>query len=81
MTRLRNSFGLDDLDVSTSEDGNTALTAGRYLSENLYTEFEVEQDGRSSISLNFDLREGVTVRGRLDKDGESGLGIFVERDY
>ena len=81
VTRLRNSFGLDDLDVSTSEDGNTALTAGRYLSENLYTEFEVEQDGRSSISLNFDLREGVTVRGRLDKDGESGLGIFVERDY
>jgi translocation and assembly module TamB len=59
----------------------TALTAGRYLSENLYTEIEVEQDGGTSVSLNLDLRDGVTVRGRLENDGESGIGIFIKRDY
>jgi translocation and assembly module TamB len=81
VTRLRNSFGLDDLDVTTAEDGSTALTAGRYLSENLYTEIEVEQEGGTSVSLNLDLRDGVTVRGRLENDGESGIGIFIKRDY
>jgi translocation and assembly module TamB len=81
VSRLRNSFGLDDLDLTTSEDGQTALTAGRYLTENLYTEVDIEQDGGTSVSLNFDLREGVTVRGRLVNDGDSGLGIFIQRDY
>jgi translocation and assembly module TamB len=81
VSRLRNTFGLDDLDVSTSADGQTELTAGRYLTEKLYTEVEAAQDGRTSVSLNFDLREGVTVRGRLENDGDSGLGIFVQRDY
>jgi translocation and assembly module TamB len=81
VTRLRKTFGLDDLDLTTSEDGSTALTAGRYLTENLYTEVEVEQEGRTSVTLNFDVRDGVTLRGRLENDGNSGIGIFVERDY
>jgi translocation and assembly module TamB len=81
VTRLRNSFGLDDLDLTTSEDGSTALTAGRYLSENLYTEIEVEQEGRTSVTLNLDLTDGVTARARLENNGDSGIGIFVERDY
>ena len=81
VSRLRKSFGLDDFDVTTTADGQTALTAGRYLTENLYTEFDIGQDGQSSVSLNFDLRDGVTVRGRLENDGDSGLGIFIQRDY
>ncbi len=81
VTRLRNSFGLDDLDLSTTEDGSTALTAGRYLSENLYSEVELGQDGRSRVTLNLDLSTGITVRGRLENDGDNGIGIFVERDY
>jgi translocation and assembly module TamB len=81
VTRLRNSFGLDDLDLTTNEDGSTALTAGRYLSENLYSEIELGQDGQSRVTLNLDLSTGLTVRGRLENDGDSGIGIFVERDY
>jgi translocation and assembly module TamB len=81
VSRLRKNFGLDDFDVTTTADGQTALTAGRYLSENLYTEIDLGQNGESSVSLNFDLREGVTVRGRLENNGDSGIGIFVQRDY
>lgn len=81
VNRLRKGFGLDDLDLTASEDGETALTAGKYISENAYTEIEIEQGGKSRISLNLDLREGVTVRARLGDDGETGIGVFVERDY
>jgi translocation and assembly module TamB len=81
VSRLRRNFGLDDLDVTTTADGETALTAGRYLTENIYTEVDLGQNGQSSVSLNFDLRDGVTVRGRLEEDGDSGIGIFVQRDY
>ena len=78
---LRRTFGLDDLDVTTAEDGSTALKAGKYISENVYTEIEVDQDGKSQINLNLDLRDGVTVKGRVDADGETGIGVFLEKDY
>jgi translocation and assembly module TamB len=78
---LRRSFGLDDLDVTTSEDGTAALKAGKYISDNVYTEVQVDQDGKSQIDLNLDLREGVTVKGRVGADGQTGIGVYLERDY
>jgi translocation and assembly module TamB len=79
--KLRRSFGLDDFDLATSADGTTTLRAGKYLSENVYTDIEVDQDGRSQINLNLDLRKGLTVTGRVSDDGETGLGVFLEQDY
>lgn len=79
--KLRKSFGLDDLDLATAEDGSAALKAGKYISENLYTEVEVDQAGTSRINLNLDLGAGVTVKGRVGADGDTGVGIFVEKDY
>jgi translocation and assembly module TamB len=79
--RLRKSFGLDDLDVTTDATGSTVLKAGKYISDNVYSEVELGQDGKSQINLNLDLRPGVTVTGRLGADGNTGLGIFVEKDY
>ncbi len=79
--RLRGSFGFDDLDVSTAEDGTATVRAGKYISENVYTEIGVDETGKTRINLNLDLRPGVTVRGRVDSDGESGLGIYLEKDY
>lgn len=81
VSRLRDGLGLDDFDLATADDGTTALTAGKYLTENIYTEVEITQDGRTRANVNLDLRPGLTVRGRLDDDGETGVGIFVERDY
>ncbi len=38
--RLRQGFGLDDLDVATDADGGTSVRAGKYISENVYTQVE-----------------------------------------
>ncbi len=81
LAKLRRGFGLDDLDITTAEDGTTSLTAGKYISRNTYTEVEVDQQGRSEISLNLDLTDNLTIRGRVDSEGETGIGIFLEKDY
>ncbi len=81
MAKLRRGFGLDDLDISTAENGETSLTAGKYISENTYTEIEVDQQGRSTITLNLDVNENLTVRGSLGSDGQTGIGVFLEKDY
>lgn len=81
VSRLRRGFGLDNLDIVANEEGSAALRAGKYLSENIYSEVEVGQAGEAKLNLNLDLREGVTVKGRVGADGDTGIGIFLERDY
>ena len=78
---LRNAAGLDDLDLTTDEDGQISVRAGRYLSRNLYTDVEVDAEGKSRINLNLDVNDAVTARGSVSSEGESTIGIFYERDY
>lgn len=78
---LRRNFGLDDFDVSASENGAAAVRAGKYLSENIYVDLKLDSDGQSEVSINLDLSKSVTVRGRATADGNTGLGIHYERDY
>ncbi len=78
---LRNAAGLDDLDLTTDEEGQISVRAGRYLSRNLYTDVEVDAEGKSRINLNLDVNDAVTARGSVSSEGESTIGIFYERDY
>ncbi len=78
---LREGFGLDDLDVTTTEDGATALRLGKYLTDNVYTDVTAASDGTGEVSLNLDITESLTAKGTLESDGESSIGIFFERDY
>lgn len=81
MGQLRDSVGLDDLDVTSDDDGTTAVRAGKYLSENIYSDVTVRSDGTSRIDLNLDVTDDVTVRGGASSDGVSSVGVFFERDY
>ncbi len=77
---LRENFGLDDLDVTTDTEGNAALRAGKYLSDNVYTDVTVGSDS-TEINLNLDISRTVTATGTVSSDGETSIGIFFQRDY
>ncbi len=81
VSRLRRSFNLDDLDVTTDDEGNTALRVGKYLTDNIYTDVTTGTDGSAEVSLNIDLTPSLKARGSIGQDGESGIGIYFERDY
>ncbi|MBN2630313.1 MAG: translocation/assembly module TamB domain-containing protein [Rhodobacteraceae bacterium] len=81
IAKLRKGFGLDDFDVQTADDGTAQLTAGKYLSEKVYSEVVLDQDGKSQINLNLDLTDNITVKGRVGDDGNTGVGVFFEKDY
>lgn len=81
VARARKGIGLDNLDVKTANDGSASVTAGKYLTKNIYSEFTVDQGGQSQINLNFDVSDQVRLRGRASTDGTAGLGIVVEKDY
>jgi translocation and assembly module TamB len=69
------------MDVQTDAEGNAAVRAGRYLSDNVYTDVTVGGGGEADISLNIDLTPNITARGSFSSDGSSSLGVFFERDY
>lgn len=81
LERVRGTLGLDDLDITTDEEGNTAARAGAYISDNVYTGVTVDSEGESSISLNLDVSPSLTVRGKAGTKGDTSVGIFFERDY
>ena len=67
--------------MKTDAAGGVSLTAGKYISENVYSEVTVDQDGKSQINLNLDVTKSITLRGRASSDGTTGLGIVLEKDY
>ncbi|MCK0150205.1 translocation/assembly module TamB domain-containing protein [Marivita sp. S6314] len=81
LTDLRDGFGLDDLDLARTDDGGTAVRAGKYITENVYSDVVVESGGRTELSINLDITRSLTARGSVDNEGNSSLGIFFERDY
>ncbi|MEL7211628.1 MAG: translocation/assembly module TamB domain-containing protein [Pseudomonadota bacterium] len=81
ISNLRQSFDLDDLDVTTDDEGNAAVRAGKYLSDNIYTDVTVGGAGGAAVSLNIDLTPNITAKGSVEADSNTSLGIFFERDY
>jgi translocation and assembly module TamB len=81
LDRLRESIGLDDFDVTTDDEGNAAVRAGKYLSDNVYTDVTITSQGDTEINLNLDVTDTVTAKGSVNQDGETGIGLFYERDY
>ncbi|MGC3936888.1 translocation/assembly module TamB domain-containing protein [Roseobacter sp. EG26] len=77
---LREGFGLDDFDVTTTDDGEAAVRAGKYITDNIYTDV-LTGGGETELSINLDINDSLTARGTLEDDGNTGIGLFFERDY
>lgn len=77
---IRQTSGLDDFDIITDENGDAALSLGRYITEDIYTNVVVGST-ESEINLNFDVTNDLTVKGTVTSNGETVLGIYFEKDY
>jgi translocation and assembly module TamB len=79
---LRSTIGVDDLDVRTTEDGSTAVTAGKYLNDRTYLSIEKgDKAGSGKATIDLRVGRGVKLRGQATDGGEAKAGIFFEREY
>jgi len=82
LDKLKSSLGVDRLDVTTTEDGDVAVTAGSYVNENLYVGVEQGTPSKSSrVKVDLDITKNIKLRGEAGADGESKLGVGVEWEY
>ncbi len=77
---LRTSLGIDDLDVSTDETGQTSISAGKYLNDRTYLELQQSGSGGAKAVINLDIGRGLKLKGEAGGDGAGG-GIFYEKEY
>jgi translocation and assembly module TamB len=81
LERLRRSTGLDNLDIRTDATGNATGVLGKYLNEKTYSEVEIDSNGKTGVSINLDISDTLKAQGRVDSDGNAGLGLYFEKDY
>ncbi|MDQ0456594.1 translocation/assembly module TamB domain-containing protein [Rhizobium paknamense] len=77
---LRNSVGVDDLDISTDSKGDAQVSAGKYLNDKTYLEFQQSSTGSRAV-INLDVGRGVKLKGQAGANGDSGGGIYYEKEY
>ena len=78
---LRRELALDDFDINTTTDGQVEARAGKYLSDQLYSDVILRGAGETEVQLNLQLSPDVTLRGRVDSRGDTGIGLHFEKDY
>ena len=79
---LRQSLGLDAIDVETGGDGGPSLAVGKYLSDNIYLGVKQGSGADSSrVTVDIDITKSLKLRGEVGADGESKAGIFFEREF
>ncbi len=82
LQNLRSAIGVDDLDVTTDDQGGTAVSAGKYLNDRTYLSLQKgEKPGSGKARIDLDVGKGVKLRGEASETGEAKGGIFYEREY
>ncbi len=76
---IRKNVGLDDLDIVQDQDGNTAVKAGKYINDNVYVGVQVGK--KTETTINLDITDNITARGAISSEGDTSIGIFLEKDY
>ncbi|WP_424985287.1 translocation/assembly module TamB domain-containing protein [Microbulbifer sp. S227A] len=79
--KARDGLGVDTFDIGTDDDGKAQFGAGKYLADGVYTDITVNTQGDTELNLNLDVSENLTVKGTVDREGDTGIGLFFERDY
>ena len=82
LQKLRSKIGVDDLNVTTDEQGNAAVSAGKYLNDRTYVTIEKgDKPGSGKATIDLNVGRGVKLRGEANDQGKAKGGIFFEREY
>ena len=80
----RNLIGVDRLEVKQSQTNpdESALSAGKYLKDNIYIEVEKGISAESGkASVTWELTPNITVETDVGENSETGMGINWKYDY
>ncbi len=81
LTDTAGEAGADRASLGADSSGIAALGIGGYVADNVYSDVSVNADGDAELNINLDVSENLTIKGSVNNEGETGLGLFFERNY
>ena len=86
MEAIRDATGLDVVDFGNAEfgdeDAETTATAGRYVADNVFIAIDQGlSTGATRGRVEIEVLPNITVRGEVDNQSRSGVGIEWSMDY
>jgi translocation and assembly module TamB len=82
MDGLGQAIGLDRFEVIQTETGETRVSAGRQVSEQVSLGVEQGREpGSTRVNIDIDVTERMKLRGSLGSDGSTKAGVFFQTDY
>ncbi len=82
LSEIRNLTGLDDIRIDSDGEGETTVGAGKYLTDDVYLEFESGSGENSgAANLEVELTPNITLESEIGQDSQAGAGVFWEWDY
>ena len=82
LDRLRQSLGVDSINLTTDEENNTSVNLGKNIGDKL--RLGVQQGTASSsgrVTIDLDINKTLRARGEVGEDGNSKAGIYFEKEY
>ncbi|PTW61043.1 autotransporter secretion inner membrane protein TamB [Breoghania corrubedonensis] len=82
LDRLRQTLGVDSINLTTDEDNNTSVNLGKNIGDKL--RLGVQQGTASSssrVTIDLDINKTLRARGEVGEDGGSKAGIYFEKEY
>ena len=82
LDRLRQTLGVDSINLTADEDNNAAVNIGKNLGNKLRLGVQQGTAASSSrVTIDLDINKTLRARGEVGEDGESKAGIYFEREY
>lgn len=77
----RDTTGADSVSLAEDSGGLPSLGLGGYVADNVYTDLSVNSQGDTELNINLGVTDNLTLKGTVDSFGDSGVGIFFDREY
>lgn len=78
---LENAIGLDTLEIGQNDTGQTQLTTGKYLSDDVYLEVRTAAEGTPGIAVEWQVRDNVSVEAETLPDEGQRLSVRWKKDF
>ena len=81
MGGLENALGLDTLDFGQSENGQTQLTTGKYLSDNVYVEVRGSAEGTPGLAVEWTPKKNLSIEAETAPGETQRVSVQWKKDF
>ena len=78
---LENALGLDTLDIGQNAGGQTQLTTGKYLAEDVYVELRTSAEGTPGVAVEWTPRKNIEIEAETEPGQSQSLSIQWKKDF